>query len=165
MACTLTIQTSHYCPHLHTVLHTINHPTSYTITIPPKVWCPKPSSHYVPLDYGHEFDEGLFVSSRFGKTLKCTTMGIDLPPRDDIRIWDPTISLTTSSVSLMTSLLTFARNLCLSSMTTGTVSMQKESGDPSVASSFSSTQGPRNPSPAEHQLRHPRRKDHAGTYQ
>ena len=90
-ACTLTIQTNHNRTHQHAVLHTTNPPTSYAITVPPKVWRPKPSSRYVPLDYGHEFDESLFVSPRFGRTLQRTTTGIDLPPRDDIRLWDPTI--------------------------------------------------------------------------
>ena len=61
---------------------------SFPITIPPKVWRPKPPTRYMPLDYGHEFDDDLFIFPRFGKSLRLVTPGPDLPPREDVKTWN-----------------------------------------------------------------------------
>jgi hypothetical protein len=63
---------------------------SFPITVPPKVWRPKPPSRYTPLDYGSEFSDDLFAFPRFGKSLKIDMTGPELPPREDVRLWNAT---------------------------------------------------------------------------
>ena len=73
-------------PHLNDAILTTS---ASHISIPPKVWRPKPISCYVPLDYSNEFSDDLFVFPRYGKSIQqCSQISKELPPRDDIRVWN-----------------------------------------------------------------------------
>lgn len=39
------------------------------IEVPPKIWHPKPSSRYEPVDYGNEFDGSIFIFEKHGRAL------------------------------------------------------------------------------------------------
>jgi hypothetical protein len=62
------------------------------ISVPPKVWRPKPVSRYIPLNYSDEFSEDLFVFPRYGKSIKhSVAIKEELPPRDNICLWDAAV--------------------------------------------------------------------------
>jgi hypothetical protein len=60
----------------------------HVITMPPKVWRPKPPSRYIPLEYGDEIDDDLFIFRNYGKALSLPKSGATIPERDDIIYWD-----------------------------------------------------------------------------
>ena len=37
--------------------------------MPPKVWRPRPPSRYIPLDYGDEIDDDMFIFRQYGRAL------------------------------------------------------------------------------------------------
>lgn len=52
------------------------------------MWRPKPLTRYIPLDYGNEFDDNLFVFPRLGKSVRQVVPGNVLPLRDDVIEWN-----------------------------------------------------------------------------
>ena len=46
-----------------------NGASTYAITLPPKVWRPKPISLYIPVDYANDIDDGVFNYSNYGHTI------------------------------------------------------------------------------------------------
>jgi hypothetical protein len=59
----------------------------FSISMPPKVWRPKPPVRYIPLDYGNEIDDDYFIFRRFGKALFTDHIVPELPARTDICSW------------------------------------------------------------------------------
>jgi hypothetical protein len=65
--------------------------TAYVITMPPKVWRPRPPSRYIPLDYGDEIDDDMFIFRQYGRSLLRPPYGKTIPERDDIILWDSSV--------------------------------------------------------------------------
>ena len=55
------------------------------ITLPPKIWRPKPLNKYIPIDYAYDVDDGIFDYSFYGKTVfRPTQRWSDRPMNDMI---------------------------------------------------------------------------------
>jgi hypothetical protein len=52
---------------------------------------PPTKPNYIPVDYGSEFDNNLFLFSKHGKSLHHVEHLPDAPSRSDIRLWDPAV--------------------------------------------------------------------------
>ena len=44
--------------------------------------------NYTPIDYANDIDEDLFIHKQYGKSLLQQTTPKDIPPRDDLQLWD-----------------------------------------------------------------------------
>jgi hypothetical protein len=66
----------------------LRHIQSLAISVPPKIWRPKPAGAWRELDYSDDMDDKLFLFRECGKSLKCPDMSNDPPPRDEIAEWD-----------------------------------------------------------------------------
>jgi hypothetical protein len=64
---------------------------AYVIQTPPKVWRPRPQNNYIPVDYGSEFDDDLFMFPKCGKSLRRIEHLPNVPDRTDIHLWDPEV--------------------------------------------------------------------------
>ena len=65
-----------------------HHAHTYSITVPAKIWRPKPKDRYVQLDYGNEIDADLFLFPTFGQAIKHKPDYEYTLDRDDIHLWD-----------------------------------------------------------------------------
>jgi hypothetical protein len=58
------------------------------IDVPTKIWRPKQLNTWTCPEYGNDIDEELLISKEHGPGLARMQFGKDLPPRDDIILWD-----------------------------------------------------------------------------
>jgi hypothetical protein len=61
----------------------------FVIEVPPKVWRPKPTDKYLPMDYSDDIDDGVFIFEQYGKSMRRQRAPF-VQTRDpsDIHLWD-----------------------------------------------------------------------------
>ena len=67
----------------------ITKPLTCIITVPAKIWRPKPKDRFLPIDYATEYDDTVFIFEKFGRAISKPPAGISTLTRHDIRAWNP----------------------------------------------------------------------------
>ena len=63
----------------------------YAITLPPKVWRPKPSNKYIPVEYSDDIDDGVFDYSHHGHTVYRPKKQWSKGARNDVIVYDNSV--------------------------------------------------------------------------
>ena len=58
------------------------------ITVPAKVWRPKPKDRFLDIDYATEYDDSVFIFEKYGRAITTLPMAINVATRQDIRMWN-----------------------------------------------------------------------------